>query len=164
MANKVSNFLFYKTGLNPTITAGAYSAADQLGDEMVIDIGVADDAIHSALRLTSVVVIDDANQDDAMDILFFDRSVTPAADNAAGAFSDADLLFCLGGVKIVAGEYVSLAANSVATHIPTVPLTLKGQTGGGDAKIYAYAITRGTPTYVATDDLTFNFAFELHAE
>jgi hypothetical protein len=159
MSTKVSGFS-YTTRNTPTITAGAYTAADALGDEMVIDLGIGGAVpSHSAFVIQSISIVDYAKQSAETDILFFDDAVTPAADNAAADFTDAQLAAnFLGKVNIASGDYAALNDNSVAT-ITNVGLQLKPATGGTDRKIYAYAVTRGTPTYASTSDLVFKFDF-----
>ena len=156
MTAKVSGYS-YSVSATPTITAGAYSADDALGDEMVLDVGIADDGKTDAFVIQSISVLDKAKQSIAFDLLFFSESVTPAADNAAADFTDADLAsYFLGHVSVASGDYAALNDNSVAT-VRNVGLQLKQESGGGDAKIYCYAVTRGAPTYASTSDLVINF-------
>ena len=156
MTRKVSGFSF-SISVTPTIGTSAYAAADQLGDEMVVDPGVADDSAHDAYVIQSITVVDKASQAAAIDLVFFDDSVTIASDNAAADFTDAQLVAnCLGHVSITADDYIAFNDNSIAT-VRNVGLQLKMESGGGDGKIYCYAVSRGTPTYVSTSDLTMRF-------
>ncbi len=156
MTAKVSGYS-YSVSATPTITAGAYSAEDALGNEMILDVGIKDDGKTDAFVIQSISVVDKAKQSIAFDLLFFDDSVTPASDNAAADFTDAQLVAnFLGHVSIAAGDYAALNDNSVATK-RNVGLQLKQESGGGDGKIYCYAVTRGAPTYASTSDLTIKF-------
>lgn len=157
MSTKVSGFS-YSTRVTPTVSASsAYADGDAVGAEMLIDFGIADDSIHAAFVIQSISIVDKAKQDAEIDILFFDESVTPSADNATADFTDAALAGnFLGVVTVAASDYADLNDNSVAT-IKNVGLQLKMETDGGDAKIYAYAVTRSTPTYASTSDLVFKF-------
>lgn len=156
MSAKVSGFS-YSVSATPTITAGAYSADDALGDEMVLNVGIRDSGSADAFVIQSISILDKAKQSIALDLLFFDDTVTPAADNAAADFTDAQLASnFLGHVSIVAADYAALNDNSVATK-RNVGLQLKQETGGTDAKIYCYAVTRGAPTYASTSDLVIKF-------
>lgn len=148
--------------VTPTITAGAYSAGDALGDEMVIDPKMIYLSERDAYVLQGVTIVDKGSQDDALDLVFFDSSVTPAADNAAADFTDAALAAnCIGVVSIAAASYATLADNSVgSTYDIGLPLKVAD---GGDGKIYCYAVTRGTPTYTSTSDLVFRFDLEVDA-
>ena len=156
---KVSGYSF-SDSLIPTITGGAYSAGDALGNEMVIDFGLGGKVDnHSAFIIQSISVVDQAKQSAATDLFFFNASVTASADNAAADFTDAQLKSnFLGHVVIAAADYGALNDNSVAT-VRNIGLQLKPEVGGTDFKIYCYAVTRGTPTYVTTTDLQFNFHF-----
>jgi hypothetical protein len=163
MSTKVSGFS-YSESIVPTITAGAYTAADQLGAEMVIDTGISDDKVHTAYVIQSISVVDLASAENAIDLLFFDASVTPAADNAAADFTDAELKASfLGHANIAATDYVTMADNSVGTF-RNVGLQLKIKTASAGSaatkatsKIYCYAVVQGTTAYAGTTDLQFNF-------
>lgn len=151
---KVSGYSF-SVSVTPTVDTSAYGAGDQLGSEMIIDPGITDDGAADAYVIQSIVVTDKAKQSASIDLVFFDDSVTIASDNAAADFTDAQLVAnCLGYVNV--GTYSDFNDNSVGTA-RNVGLQLKQATAGGDGKIYCYAVSRGTPTYVSTTDLTFKF-------
>ena len=98
--------------------------------------------------IEKVVIVDDGNQDAALDLVLYDRTFTPTADNAPLAPSDADLQNCEGHVRIVATDYSSFANNSEAVVSPGLRYKLLG------TSLFAQMGTPGTPTYTATDDLT----------
>ena len=161
--------LSYSVRLRPSISAGAYTANDQVGGIMTIDTGInpgngtsskgrqADDAFE----LKSIKVIDEADQKAQLILSFFNISPTSAAGNdAAVSFSDDELQDnFLGSVTIATGDYISYANNAVATvrdiGLMLKTLTRTGNVGTqvGDDKIYMVAHTTGTPTYGATDAL-----------
>ena len=166
MSAKISGFsrTYKKT---PTIETSAYAAADALGNQMEIDLGFGDDKAFTSLFLVSMSGYDLASQQAEIDIMFFDRAVTPATDNAAADFTDADLAFFLGGATIKTTDYKTLNDNSVF-WVDAIGRQLKIRDKAGlqastkaTSKIYAYAVSRGTPTYVATSDLSFNFEFAI---
>jgi hypothetical protein len=70
-----------------TVATTNYTSGDQLGALLQFDIG------HPRFELRNAILIDKAGVlgGGTVDMLLFDRSVTPAADNAANAFSDADM-------------------------------------------------------------------------
>jgi len=154
MAGKIGGYS-NSIRITPTITAGAYSADDALGNEMELDFGVKTIGTWDAYTLQSVSLVDKGKQDAEIDVLFFDASVTPASDNAAADFTDAQLAANFLGIVTISGsDYGDLNDNSVAT-VKNVGLQLRPVDGTGS--IYAYAVTRGTPTYTSTTDLVFKF-------
>ena len=134
----------------PTLDTGAYAAGDQMSTLQTVDMA---DPLYGC-HLASVTVLDGASQSLPLDIFFFDRSVTVAADQAASSFSDADMVFCLGVVNILAADYDANAANSIATVAitPQMPLISNGR----GRRIYVAYVTRGAPTYAA-GSLVFSF-------
>jgi hypothetical protein len=136
--------------IQPSITAdtSAYTSGDSLCGLVTIT-GAARESGGSGI-IQSIILLDKTQaQRAAMDILFFDRSVTVAAANAALAMSDADMVFCLGIVPI--GPYNTAWAgtplNSVATLLNVgIPFVCSGT-----ANLYAAICVRGTPTYAASD-------------
>lgn len=149
----------------PTITSGsAYASGNQLGGLLTLS-GV-NNGGSAGCALIDVVVTDKAGQSAALDVLLFDASVTVGSDKAAVAISAADLTaHCLGNLKVTAAMYSSAGTPSVATfNGSNMPLLLKpaaGQTGTGT--LYAVLVSRGTPTYTSTSDLTVKFLFAYDA-
>ena len=161
--------LTYSVRLRPTISAGAYTAADQVGGVMTIDTGInsVDAGLSSkgknpddSFMITSIKVIDEADQKAQLILSFFNTSPTNAGNDAAVDFTDDDLQDTfLGHVVIAASDYISYADNAVATvrnvglQLKTLTKTGSVGTAVGDDKIYCVAHTTGTPTYGATDAL-----------
>lgn len=143
--------------ITPTISNGAiYASGDVIGGSS------ASIALSNAARVSggsgivqSITVLDKTQaQRAAMDIMFFDRSVTAAADNAAVATSDADMANCLGVVPI--GPYNTAwpgtPANSISTLLNVgLPFVLNG------TDLHVVIVVRATPTYTSTSDLIFSF-------
>ncbi len=150
---------FRQVQVIPVISAGIYAANDQLGD--IMELASFEDKDNKGVLLRDISILDEATQSDAMDILFFDRTITIAADNAASIISDADMAFCIGQVKIVAGDYVLSGSTSSMASKRNIDLVLSSNEGVPVANIFAVAITRGTPTYAAVDALVFKFKGEL---
>lgn len=130
--------------VTPTLDTNAYADGDQVGALLTVPI------VHPiyASELLTVTVLDKAAQSAALDLFFFDRSVTVAADQAAASFSDADMEFCLGVINIAAGNYDANAANSIATVNPNPCLPLFSSIRGSN--VYVAIVSRGTPTYAAS--------------
>jgi hypothetical protein len=139
--------------VTPTITAGAYSAGDQVGGLQTIAAGYPARP-KGSLLIQSITIIDKASQKAAMEIIFWSAAPTVVADNAAANYSDSDLgSKCVGKVTVAATDYATLAANSVAT-IPNVGLLMSPDAA---STVYATVMTTGTPTYAATNDLVFKY-------
>lgn len=81
------------------LTNATYAAGDQLGNQYTL--ANAARASGGYGYITKVLLIDANDSLNACDVVFFDRSVTLAADNAAFAISDADALFVQGLVSLI---------------------------------------------------------------
>jgi hypothetical protein len=141
----------------PVINTAAYATGDVLGTLM---------EITNAARFTggggyvrNITVLDKTQaQRAAIDVLFFDRSVTVAANNAAAAMSDADMAFFVGQVSILTTDYNTAFAgtplNSVATKLVELPFVVSA------TSLFALAVVRGTPTYTSTSDIVISYTIE----
>jgi len=140
-----------RISVTPTISTTAYTSGDVVGGLQTISNAARISGGSGIIQ--SIIVVDKTQaQRAAMDILFFDRSVTVAADNAAVATSDGDMANILGVVSI--GPYNTAwpgtPLNSVSTLLNVgLPFVLNG------TDLYAVAVVRGTPTYTSTSDLIF---------
>lgn len=137
--------------VTPTIDTAAYATGDCLGGLM--EFANAARVSGGSGLIQSITVLDKTQaQRAAIDLLFFDRSVTVAGNNAAVAMSDADMAYCLGILSI--GPY-NLAfpgtpLNSFSTlNNVGLPFVLNG------TSLYCQAVVRGTPTYTGASDLVF---------
>lgn len=138
--------------VTPTISSSpAYTSGDCVGGLMTFANAARVSGGSGIVQ--SIIVLDKTQaQRAAMDLLFFDRSVTVAGDNAAVAMSDGDMAFCLGVVSI--GPYNTAwpgtPLNSVSTIINVgLPFVLNG------TDLFVQAVVRATPTYTSTSDLVF---------
>jgi hypothetical protein len=130
-----------------TTAATAYTAGDQVGNQFTITSAAR--ASGGSGVITGVQVISAADTIVSMDCVFFDSSVTLAADNAAFAISDADALKIVGLVQL-AGAY-DIGNNRICQAFNlAIPYVCSGGTS-----LYAGLITRGTiaatPFAAATD-------------
>ncbi len=127
----------------PVLDTGAYASGDQMSTLQAVDIS----ANKFGTELLMITVLDGASQSQPLDLFFFSKSVTVAADQAAAAFSDADMVFCLGVVNVLATDYDSAGANNTIATVSVAPMPLLSETHG--ANIYVALVTRGAPTYAA---------------
>ena len=120
--------------------------------------------IASALRasagtaiLQSITITDLAMQDAALEIYFFkaDPGTGTYTDDSELDVDDADLLLCIGVVKILTTDWVAAKDNSVAAKA-NIGLAVAATSG---TSLYAVAKTSGAPTYAGTSDLQFTFSF-----
>lgn len=82
-----------------TAAATAYTAGDVMGTEMTFANAARISAGGGTLR--KIVAINNATQLGAVDLFLFDSASTPAADNAANSWSDANMAKCVGIVPLV---------------------------------------------------------------
>lgn len=133
--------------VSPTVTAGAYDAGDAVGGKLTFELNPP----HRRGRIIGVTVIDRAQVKAELNLALYEADVSTIADNASYAPTAADLLKLVGLVNIPAAAYVDSASESVA-HIqvdgPCYELTPPSES------VYGQLSTPGTPTYVATTDLT----------
>ena len=140
--------------VTPTITAGAYSANDALGGLMEFA-----DAVNEHSRsgiITNLLIVDKAGQSTAIDVFLFDATFTATADNAAWPTTNPTETVigtnCVGVITVEATDYKTYNGGSLASVELTKPIKVSGTT------VYAQAVVRGTPTYVATTDLIFRLS------
>lgn len=133
--------------VTPTLDTNAYATGDSLCGQITFSNAARISGGSGIIQ--SILVLDKTSaQRAAMDILFFDRSVSVAAANAALAMSDGDMAYCLGIVPI--GPYntawAGTPANSFSTLINVgLPFVLSG------TDLFAAVCVRATPTYAASD-------------
>ena len=140
-----------RISVTPTIDTNIYTSGDCIGGLMTFSNAA---RISGGSGIIQSILVKDNTQAQraAMDLLFFDRSVTVAGNNSPVAMSDSDMAFCLGVVPI--GPYNTAwpgtPLNSISTLLNVgLPFVLNG------TDLFVQAVVRGTPTYAAASDLTF---------
>lgn len=143
--------------VTPTISSSpAYTSGDVVGGLQTISNAAR--VSGGSGTISQITVMDKTQaQRAAMDILFFDRSVTVAADNAAVAMSDSDMAFCLGVISI--GPYNTAWPGTPLNSISTLMnVGFRFVLNGTD--LFAVAVVRATPTYTSTSDLIFSYTID----
>lgn len=142
--------------VTPTLDTSAYATGDQVSALQTVNELLSADGMGS--RLSLITILDKAKQKSALDLFFFDRVVTVAADNAAADMTDADMINCMGVVNILATDYDDTASNSFATVNINFPMKHEGsgQVALGTPiiprhRVYMAIVARGAPTYAASD-------------
>lgn len=126
------------------------------GDVAFVPILVPGYGLRSGMprKLQTVVILDQAAQGVALDLVFTQGSVTLGTINAAVSISDADAAKIVGIVSVVAADYSALVNSSLATK-RGVELVMQPNTD-----LYVSGIVRsGTPTYAA-GSLKIKLGFE----
>lgn len=130
--------------VTPTLDTSAYAAGDCLATAVMEFEGLPGHGYIDRL-----VVIDKAKQDAAGELWLFDTAVTPSTANTAHDPSDADLAHCVAVIPF--GPYYDASDNSVSVAKGVNCAYVRD---AGTGILYGIAVTRGTPTYAASD-LTF---------
>lgn len=132
----------------PTITAGAYSIGRAVGGLLTFANATLGNGRQG--EIITLVIVDLGRQEAALDLVLFDRTFTPAADNTAFNPSNADLANSIGMIAVLPEHYTRFVSNSLAMIRP-VGLYC---TTGANANIYGQLVVRGIPSYGSTVDLT----------
>lgn len=145
--------------VTPVIDTAAYATGDCLGPLQTLT-GAARFTGGTGRILAATILDKTQAQRAAIDLFFWDRSVTTAANNAPFTCSDADMVFCLGGFAVATSDYNTAwpgtPANSIATKILAAPLPFVSN----GTTLFMQAIVRGTPTYTATTDIVISVVIE----
>lgn len=153
-----------RVSFTPVITASsAYAAGNQMGPGSTALVDISNGPNRITL-LTSIVIVDAANQKAAIDFLFFSSQPTvTGTDKNAYALSAAELKAkFVGSISVASGSYLSTAAQAVATVSGlTMPVQTKADTTNPVAKnLFVAMICRGTPTYATAADLVIDLCFQ----
>ena len=130
----------------PTVTAGAYSANDAVGGLLTF-AGAARVAGDGGV-IKSLLILDDAGQDAQMELWLFKETFTAMVDNAAWAPAEADLHNLVGIISTADGDWFAAGTPSAARVECSQVYACTA------ANLYGQLVTRGTPTFAATDDIT----------
>ena len=130
----------------PTVTAGAYAGNDAVGGLLTF----ASAARHTGGGgiIKDLIILDDAGQDAELELWLFNATFTAMSDNAAWAPSEADLRKLVAIISTADGAYFAAGTPSAARVESSQRYDLAA------TSMFGQLVTRGTPTYVATDDVT----------
>lgn len=134
--------------LTPAVTAGAYVDGDAVGGLLTFANAARSSGGGGVIK--NVVIIDDAGQDVALELWIFDRAFTPIADNGAWAPTEADLENCIGVISTEDSGQGWMAAGTPSV----VDIEVSRQYSLDGTSLFGQLVTRGAPTFVATDDVT----------
>lgn len=124
----------------------AYADNDVLAVPQVVNGAVIEAGGYC--RLQSVLLLDEADQAQDIDLIFFDADATLGTINDAVSINDTDAAKIVGMVHIVAADYTDLVNSQVAC-VSDLDLVMKA--AAPSAALYIGAVLRsGTPTYAAS--------------
>ena len=130
----------------PTLTTAAYTAGDAVGGMMTFEDAALDTGGGGLIN--DIVIIDDAGQDDDMELWLFDTTFL-STDAAAFAPAEASIHTLVSVITITSAGWVAAGTPSVNV------VSIFGQRYDCVGKdLYGQLVCRGTPTFVAVDDLT----------
>lgn len=132
------------------VTAGAYHANDVIGGLLTLSNAVR--VSGGTALLQSLFVLDAANQKAAMEILVFNSnpSASTFTDNAAPVIHADDRAKIIRRISVLASDYVTIGGLAIADISPGSRVVK----AAGSRNLYMVITTPGTPTYVATSDLS----------
>jgi len=130
----------------PTVSiTPAYTAKDAVGGKLTF--ANAARSTGGSITIQSVIVADKSQQQPSLELVLFDRDFTASSDNAAFDPADTDLPYIVGVIPV--SNWFDFNDNSVATrHGLQVAAKLEG------TDLYGQLVTRSTPTFVSTTDIT----------
>src|SRR3990167_1760785 len=140
--------------VDPTVTAGAYSANDVVGGTLTFL------NIPPSGTIRAVTLMDQAKQAGAYQLVLFDASPTAIADNAPYDIADDDVDAIIGAIHITdtAGADKFDFSDNKAYHRQNLAIPYKR--AGTSVAIYGFLIALGTPTYAATTDVRLRLHIE----
>jgi|GEM_PF-1388066 len=130
----------------PTVTVGAYAANDAVGGLLTF-AGAARYAGYGGV-IRDVIILDDAGQDAELELWLFSQTFTAMADNAPWAPSEVDLRKLVAIISTGDGAWFAAGTPSAAR----IEVSQRYDCVG--TSLFGQLVTRGTPTFAATDDVT----------
>lgn len=134
--------------VEPTVTAGAYIAGDCVGGELTFANAGRINGGGGVIK--NMVILDDAGQDVELELWLFDTTITSPGDNAPWVCPEDELETLVAIITTADGAYFAAGTPSAAR----VEASQRYDCAAGDTDLYGQLVTRGAPTYAATDDVT----------
>lgn len=130
----------------PSVTAGIYAANDAVGGLLTFANAGRYTGYGGVVK--DVIILDDAGQDAEMELWLFNATFTAMADNAPWAPSEVDLRKIVAIISTAGGAWFAAGTPSAAR----VECNQRYDCVG--TSLFGQLVTRGTPTFVASDDVT----------
>ncbi len=145
----VAGPLIARATATPEITASsAYASGNAVGALLTFAGMARADGQGGVLQ--TAILRDKAGQNVPYDLFLFDAAPAAPTDKSAVALADADLAKCIGVVSFAG---VVLGASAGKGIFTAAGLALGYKLDAGTA-LYGILVTRGTPTYGGTSDVT----------
>lgn len=140
-----------------SLDTGVYADGDLLADTQELANAVLSAGGVAALQ--SVMVLDESDQKQPFDIVFFDANQSMGSENSAPNISDANAFDVIGVVTVAAADYKDIGGCSIAQlGVATAARILKA--ASGQTSLWVALVSRGTGTYSASAlKLKFGFAY-----
>lgn len=132
--------------VTPTVTAGAYIAGDCVGGVMEF-VGAARITGTGGV-IKNLLIADDAGQDAEMELWLFDQTIAADGDNNPWSPSESDLRNLVAIVTTADGAWFAAGTPSSAR------VEASQRYDCAATSLFGQLVTRGTPTFAATDDVT----------
>lgn len=140
---------------SPVCDTSAYATGELIGGKLTFSNTFRNGVGTSFL--TSVCMVDKAAQAVDFDLVLFDQnpSNTTFTDQAAFDIDDADLSKVVAVINLGSSSRFAFADNSVH-YLGSLYLPLRGtdSAGGATRTLYGALVSRGTPTFAASTDVT----------
>lgn len=150
MALTLAEITCNSAGLTTSVTA--YTIGDQAGTEITVTGAAATSGGYGVI--TSIECVDNSARLGSYQLMIFNAATTPAADNAAASWSDADALKAIGNCPVIMPAPYVMANNGVG-GMGNLWLPFKCS---GTANLFIDIILLGVPTsnfFSAVGDLNF---------
>lgn len=135
-----------------TIVTTAYTSGDMLGTEMTLTLSDRGNGPVGG-KIVGVTCTDDSDVIGALDLFFFEAASTPAADNAANSWADANLQTLSCAVSLTTPLYDSGLNKAVTAPMAEMGVPFYAPTG----VLYVNAITRTGNAVFAAGATSLNY-------
>ncbi len=144
---------------SPVADTSIYASGDLIGGKLTFT-----NAVRTAAPtgyVVSITITDLAAQSADLDLVLFssDPTATTFTDQSAFDVADADISKVLGVVSFASGSRYAWVDNGVK-HTASLLIPVKGETSAGlpSSTIYGALVSRGTPTFASSSDVTVTLA------
>ena len=131
---------------NPTVTIGVYVAGDCVGGVLEFVNAARVAGIGGVVK--NLLIVDDAGQDAQMELWLFDQTFTTNGDTVPWAATEAELHTLVAIINSVDGTWFATGT----PHVNVVEVSQQYTCVG--TSLFGQLVTRGTPTFAATDDVS----------
>lgn len=131
----------------PTVTAGVYVANDNVGGLLTFANAARFSGGGGIVK--EILIIDDASQSAELELWLWNQTFSAGADNAVWTPVEAELHNLVTIISTADGTYYTGGATGTVCMVEVArQFNLTG------TSLFGRLVTRGTPTYAATDDIS----------